>query len=447
MKLPVIPGFHPEAFEKYFKNTGFLMIGKVGSLAIKMLVGFTVANYLGKEQNGIINYANSFVVIFFAIAALGLDQFIVRDLVNLPKKKGAILGTAISLKVIGALLIIPLCIIIYPFFSNSATPVNYVLIISFIGFFQAFNVIEAYYQAQVKAKNIMLVNIIANIISALVKLLFVYLKLPIIWFIWALVIDAILLSIGYCSIYLSQHKTFSGWTYQSSTAKELLKKSWPLMFSAVLVVIYMKIDQLMIGRMLGEGALGIYSTVVPLSEAWYFVPVAIVSSVFPAIIHAKREDEARYLKRLQNLYDLMVIISLLIALTISLTSDMIYQLVYKPEYASGAQVLSIHVWAGIFVFLGSASGQYLINEGYTKIALLRTGLGAIVNIILNIVLIPKMGISGAAWATLAAYATATFVILFTKKTRAQGFMMLKSLFLISFLQKIVQHFISQRSSK
>jgi O-antigen/teichoic acid export membrane protein len=198
----------------------------------------------------------------------------------------------------------------------------------------------------------------------------------------------------------------------------------------------MKIDQLMIGRILGSEALGVYNTVVPLSEAWYFIPMSIVSSVFPAIINAKAEDQQRYQKRLQNLYDLMVAISLVIALIMTFASGLIYQIILKPEYSSGAPVLAVHVWAGIFVFLGVASSQYLINEGLTQLSLLRTAVGAIVNILLNLILLPRFGIIGAAWATLAAYAASTFFILFFNKTAKQGVMMLKSLLLISLLQKI-----------
>ncbi|ADY53735.1 polysaccharide biosynthesis protein [Pseudopedobacter saltans DSM 12145] len=437
MKFPVIPGFDANAFQKYLKNTGFLLVGKVGSLIIKMLVGFAVANYLGKAQNGILNYANSFVIVFLAIAALGLDQFVVREFVKNEEKKETILGTSVRLKLLGVLLILPLIYCIYPLYSNPQTPVEYVLIVALTGFFQAFNVLDSFYQAQVKAKNIMIVNIVANILSAILKLLFIFLHLPIIWFIWAFVIDAALLSIGYCSIYRKKEGSIFDWHFNKKLARNLLSKSWPLMFSAVLVSIYMKIDQLMIGRMLGEDSLGIYSTVVPLSEAWYFVPIAIVSSVFPAIITAKKQNEQRYQKRLQNLYDLMVLISVLIALMVSILAPYIYKIAYKPEYFSGASVLSIHVWAGVFVFLGSASGQFLINEGYTNISLYRTAIGAAVNICLNLLLLPLIGIKGAAWASLIAYACATFTIFLFRNSRKQGLMMLKSLFFISLFQQAI----------
>ncbi|HJP62281.1 MAG TPA: polysaccharide biosynthesis C-terminal domain-containing protein, partial [Mucilaginibacter sp.] len=121
-------------------------------------------------------------------------------------------------------------------------------------------------------------------------------------------------------------------------------------------------------------------------------------------------------------------------------SGLIYHIAYHnhPAFWTGAPVLSVHVWAGIFVFLGSASGQYLIAEGYTRLSMLRTGVGAIVNIVLNIFWIPRYGIMGAAYATLIAYCVATFFIVLIPKTRRQGLMMLRSLFLFSLFQKLIK---------
>lgn len=436
MRIPAIPGFDQSAFEKYFKNTGWLMLGRVGSLFIKMVISFAVTNYLGKGQNGILNYANSFVIMFMAVAGLGLDSFIVRELVREPQRRDEILGTSLVLKVIASIGIIPVIVLGYLVFPDEHTPVKYVMILSFTGLFQAFNIIDAYFQAQVRAKFIMYVNIAGNLISALVKFALILLELPLEYFVGALLFDAFLLAAGYLLIYRSQNYRIRNWTFSSALARALLSKSWPLMFAAVLVTIYMKIDQVMIGRILGTEALGIYSTVVPLSEVWYFIPMSIVGSVFPAIINARAESMDRYQRRLQNLYDLMVGISLTIAIFMTFASGFIYDLVYKPEFASGAPVLSLHVWAGIFVFLGVASGQYLINEGLTQLSLFRTAVGALVNILLNLVLLPKFGIIGAAWATLTAYAFATFSIIFIPRTRDQGIMMIKSLFLISLIQKL-----------
>lgn len=440
MKLPHIKGFDQDALHKYFKNTGWLILARVGSLLIKVLVGFAIANYLGKDQNGLLNYPQAFIAFFIAAAALGLDGFTTRELLKHPEKKNELLGTALSLKLVGGLLAMPLIYIGYlvnqNFFTPTQTPLSYILIIGLSGITQAFYITDSYFQATVQAKYVTFTQIFGNIISALIKLLLILNHAELIWFIWAIFFDTVILAFGYFYFYHKKAGSLFKWKYKKNIAKHLLSNAWPLAFSAILVSLYMKIDQLMVDNYLGSGQLGIYSTVVQLSESWYFIPVAIVTSVFPAIMNAKRDDPERYQKRLQNMYDLMVWMSLSIAIVTTFISPLAYRIIYKEEFWTGAHVLSVHVWAGIFVFLGSASGQYLIAEGYTKISLIRTAVGAAVNIVLNIYLIPKFGIMGAAMATLAAYFVATFFILAIPKTHRQGLMMLKSLFLVSLFQKI-----------
>ncbi|RYD96168.1 MAG: flippase, partial [Sphingobacteriales bacterium] len=112
-----------------------------------------------------------------------------------------------------------------------------------------------------------------------------------------------------------------------------------------------------------------------------------------------------------NLFDLMVWLSLSFAIVNSIGSPLIYKL-FKPEFAAAAPVLAVHVWGSLFVFLGVASSQFLITEGYNKLTFVRTGVGAVINIALNFLLIPTMGMMGTAIATVIAYFSATFLILF-----------------------------------
>jgi len=440
MKLPTLPGFDPQAFEKYFKNTSWLMIARVGTLAIKMLTGIAVANYLGSSENGMLNYPMAIITFFMAASALGLDAFITRELLQRPQSKNLLLGTAFGMRLFSGVLMLPLIYFTYLIIHTTSTikpeiPFNFIVIVSFICIIQSINIIDSYFQSQVQGKKIMVVQVVANLFSALVKIIFILTEAPLIYFICALLADYVFLAIGYFLMYQKGNESILNWKFDIDLAKSLIKKAWPLAFSAILVTLYMKIDQVMIGSLMGSSSLGVYSTVVNLSESWYFIPVATVAAVFPAIMNARREDQNRYQNRLQNLYDLMSFLSVGIALIMTFASPVIYRILYSNDYIGGAEILSIHIWAGIFVFLGTASGQYLIAEGYTKLALIRTAAGALVNIILNLWWIPIFGIKGAAWASLIAYGVATFYIILIPKTRQQGIMMLKSIFQINLIKK------------
>ncbi|RYY19184.1 MAG: flippase [Chitinophagaceae bacterium] len=438
MKIPKIPGFDQEALEKYVKNTGWLMMARVGSLAVKMLINIALANYLLKHKLGILNYPMTIATFFIAMAALGLDGFVTRELLKNPEKEHKLLGTAFFMKLAGGLIILPLVYLTYVVlnhFSQAGAPFYYVLIVSLTGVFQSFNIIDSYFQSRTQGKYIMRVQVVANLLSAATKGLFIILNLSLTWFVAALLFDAALLAFGYLYVYNQNGGKVFKWSFDRSLAKFLLAKSWPLALSAILVTVYMKIDQLMITQYLGAGPLGVYTNPVQWAESCYFIPVAIVMSVFPAIMNARRDDPERYQRRMQNLYDLMVWISLSLAICVSIAAPFIFSW-YNPEFAEGAHILSILIWASVFAFLGTASGQYLIAEGYTKLTMTRTAVGAVINIVLNIFWIPKYGIQGAAYATLIAFAASTFWILLIPKTRAQGIMMLKSLFLITLFGRL-----------
>jgi O-antigen/teichoic acid export membrane protein len=435
MRIPGIPGFDQQALEKYFKNTGMLFIGRVGSLIIKMLVSISVANYLHPGNNGILSGGIVYIYFFSAIATLGLDQFIVKELHQFPENRDQILGTSFWMKILAGIFCIPLIWLAYHIYPAKGTPYSYVLIFSSIGVIQAFTVIDSYFQSQVQSKYIMQVQITGNLLSAAIKLGLIYTRMPLIYFVYAYAFDFLLLSIGYYFTYQRKGRSLSQWTYNSTLAKKLLNSSWPLIISGIMVALYMKIDQIMLQNMAGVKEAGVYATVATLSEAWNFVPSVIVTSLFPAILNARRDEPERYNKRIQNLYDLMVYLSMPVAIIVTFASPLIYKL-YRPEYAYAAPVLSVHIWSGIFVFLGAASGQYLIAENLNKLTFIRTGFGAIVNIVLNLILIPKMGMMGAAIATLVAYASSTMFLLFIPKTHKQGINMLRSIFFISRIKNI-----------
>jgi polysaccharide biosynthesis protein len=171
----------------------------------------------------------------------------------------------------------------------------------------------------------------------------------------------------------------------------------------------MKIDQVMIQDMLGSEAVGQYAAATRLSEIWYFIPTILVSSLFPAIVNARKQSEELYYSRLQKLFDLVVWIAIVIALPMTFLSDMIVDILYGKQYSQAASVLMIHIWASIFVFLGVISSNWYINENLQLLAFLRAFYGMISNIFLNLLLITKYGIQGAAIATLISYMIVDFI--------------------------------------
>jgi len=395
---------------KYFKNTSWLFAEKILRMIVGLFIGVWVARYLGPEQFGIFSYAQSFVGLFTAIATLGLDGIVVRELVKDETRRDELIGTAFWLKLMGAFAVLCFLAIAINFTSNDTSSNILIFIIASATVFQSFNVVDMYFQAKVMSKFVVYSNVISLFITSLVKIALILNEAPLIAFAWVVLFDSFILACGFIYFYIknSQSKMLRLKFYKS-TAIKLLKDSWPLILSGIVISIYMKIDQIMIKEMLGSEAVGQYAAAVRLSEAWYFIPMVIASSLFPAIINAKKVSEELYYKRLQKLYDLMVWMAIAIAIPMTFMSDWIVELLYGGDYNQSGRVLMIHIWAGIFVFLGVAFGKYLAAENLTKKSLYKSLFGVFVNILFNYLLIPMYGIYGAAIATLIGQFFANYV--------------------------------------
>lgn len=423
-------------FKKYFVNTSWLFIERIIRMASSFLVGVYVVRYLGPAKFGLLSYAVSFVGLFTVISTLGMDNIIVRELVKDEKKRDELLGTTFILKIIGAIVAIVFIVIALRFTDNDNFTNLLIFIIASGTIFQSFNVIQYYFQSKVLLKYVVYVQVFSTILSAVIRLLLIYFNMALIYFAIITLLLSIISASGFIVMYTKQKLNLLNWRPKYDLAKKILNNCWPLIFAGIANSVNLKIDQVMIKSMLDIEAVGNYAVAVRISELWYFVPMAITNSLIPAIINAKKISEKLYYERLQKLYDLMLWLAIGIALPVMLLSDNIINLLFGIQYQGAADVLKIHIWAGVFVFLGIANGKYLLAENYIMIGSLRTFIAAITNVTLNIILIPKYGINGAAIATLISYFIHTFLIVLIPKTYRNSVLMFKSFSILGCIKRM-----------
>ena len=350
-------------FIKYFKNTSWLFVEKIFRVLVGLFVGIWVARYLGPEQFGLFSYAQSFVGLFTVIATLGLDNILIRELVMDKNRKYELIGTAFCLKCMGAFIVLFMLSIVISLISNDIQTNILVFIIASATIFQSVNVVDFYFQSKVMSKYIVYVNIIGLFISSLIKIILILNEASLIAFAWVVLFDSFILAIGYLYFYFKNNsfKIIKKLNFNKTVAIDLLKNSWPLILTGLVISLYTKIDQVMIKEILDNESVGQYAAAVRLSDAWYFIPVVLSASLFPAIINAKGISEELYYSRLQKLYNLLVLIAIVIALLMTFLSSWLVELLYGAQYHEAGKVLLIHVWAGVFVFLGVASGKMVYN--------------------------------------------------------------------------------------
>lgn len=418
-----------QGFLKYFKNTSWVFFERIFRMTINLFVFVWVARYLGPEKFGLISYSIAFVGLFSIFASLGLDEIVVRKLVQNKIMTSEIIGTSFVLKLLASFIVlVSLSIILSTLFIDQQTNI-FILIISTSLIFQSFNVIEFFFQSKVLSRYVVFANIITLVLSSLIKISLVLIEADLLLFVLVFLIDSIVLAAGLIYFFIRHSgQSLKKINFKWNLAITLLKESWPLILSGFVISIYLRIDQVMIKHLIDDNSVGLYAAAIKVSEIWYFIPIVIASSLFPAILNSKETNIGLYEKRIQGFYVLLFYLAILIILPVNFFSDWIIYVLYGDEFIEAASILLIHVWACIFVFLGVASSKWLIAEGLQIYIAINNAIGAILNIILNYFFIQNIGVDGAAWATLISQFTASYLCLVVwSKTRINFIYLSKSI--------------------
>jgi O-antigen/teichoic acid export membrane protein len=426
-----IPGFLRHRLEgrpdlqKILLNTGWLFADKILRMGIGLFVGIWIARYLGPEQFGLLSYAQAFVAIFSSISSLGLESIVVRNLVRVPDNRNEILGSAFFLRLVGGVVSFLIAIIAVFIVKHDDLFTCLLVGVIALGFiFQAFDTVDMLFQAKVISKFTILPKQVTFMMASVIKVFLVAYSAPLVAFAWVGVVEALAGACGLAIAYKFYGYSLFSWSVNKKQMKNLLADSWPLIFSGIVIMIYMRIDQVMLGSMSGNKEVGIYAVAVGLAEAWYFFPGAIATSMFPSIVNAKETDEELFYCRLQRLYNVMALLGFVVAVPITFTAGWLVELLYGPAYAKAGPQLAVLVWAGLFVNLGIARSSFLTVMNWTRLHLVTVSMGCVINIVLNCLLIPRYGGLGAVIASCAAYWFAAHGICFLYRPLFRTGMML-----------------------
>lgn len=396
-----------------YKNIAWLFFEHVFKIIIGLFVGVWIARYLGPENYGMLNYAIAYISIFSIISKAGLDSIVMRELSINNTENNKIMGTAFTLKILSSLAMTLACVItVFLIHPNDSQLRVLIIIISISMIFQTHDIFEFWFRAKVRSKLTVIAKNTVYFTMAIIRVILLILEADVLAFVIAITVETSLLFIALTISYYIDGNKLSNWRISITIAKKMLSDSWPLILSGMVIMVYMRIDQLMINRIVGNIELGKYSAAVRLSEYWSFIPVIIMHSMFSGLAEKVKKKEEEGLSELQNLSNLMVYIGYIIAIPIMLFSNEIINVLYGSEYFGSGIILSIYVWSGIFTNLTIARNAYLSIINKTKLHFLTSAVGATINVLLNLYLIPRYGGTGAAFATLISYSVHSYFISF-----------------------------------
>ncbi len=406
-------------FQRYFKNFSWMFSGRIFSLAVAFCINIYLARYLGPGNFGLFNYIINFVGLFGFVSSLGIESIANREIVKNHEQKDLIVGTSFYLKIFGSICAVLSIFIISKLTTSEPVTLLLIMLYSFNYIFSAFNVIDIYFQSQAMSKYSSLIYISTGVLSATLKILVIFFHSGIIWLVLISLLESVITAVGLVYIFIVKGHSLKKWGFNNKIARVILSDSWPIMISSVAWMIYMKIDQVMVKNMLGNEQAGVYAVAAKLSEFWYFVPSYICMSIFPAIINAKKTSIELYEKRLSKLYFFVFWLSFFVGVATIIFSKFVINKIFGNVYAGAIPVLQIYVWAGIAVSLMYVLYYYLVAENNTKINAYSAIIGAVINVFLNLILIPRYGIIGSAVATLISYVAVTVSVLLLEKEKTQ----------------------------
>ena len=410
------------------ENVSWLAMGRVIRIAFGATIGVWVARYLGPADFGRINYVVAFVSLFLVVVPLGLPSVMVKEMVEDPPRRQKVLAVALVLQSLtAALAYLAAIAVMWMSQTDDRALVLMTALYAASGLSKPANAFRTWFEAEVRSKYLVWVDFIILLVFAAAKVLAILLNGGI----WAILLiqtlETTASNIGVAIAYRRVTKGRVGLAWDRGEARHLMAQSWPLIISAVGLILYLRIDQVMLGTLSTESEVGIYSAALRLSEVWYTLPVILVGTLFPAIVRAREKGPAVYNARILMLLEMLIGASVLIAVGVTLAAQPLVDLLYGPAYAGVGAVLSMHIWAAIFIFIGTVTGKWYLLEGIRHLNITRNFLGAGANVALNFWAIPAYGAWGAAVATLISYIIANYLAdllsararpLFWQKTRA-----------------------------
>ena len=427
MKIPLLSNMNPNR-DKILKNFSWILSGKIFQIIGGFLVSAIVARSLGPDLFGAINYSISFCAFLHIFSFISHPTVIKKELINTPEHHNAIMGSSIFLISITNLIIFFLSAI-YLFHFNSETDLTkpIIFILSLELFARPFSGIIFWFESEVKSNYIVKSLSISFMLLWCTRLYLVYINATLSWHAVALLAQPIISFASLIYFYIKLHGSIFLWRPSKLFLIKILKQSTPLLFAGISSLIFFKIDNIMIGKLLDNKAVGLYTVATKLSIPWLVITAGIVPSVLPSIFKARKTNINNYYSKLQKVFSLTTLLAVSIGTFVTFTADFWVKLFFSTQYASSAAILKIHIWSLLFISWNDTQHQWDVAEQYLKFALFRSVTAAIINVFLNLLLIPKLGASGAASATITSFFLSSFALnIFNKKAHIVMKMELKS---------------------
>ena len=388
--------------KEFIKNTSYVTVAKLFENIFAYLIIIMITRYLGAEGLGQYSFIFSFVGLFFIFSDFGLTPMMTKDLAKDFSDINKYASNVLTLKLILTLA----SLLIYCGSLLFIGKENLFLALILAGFIEVSNKIFSFSKSILRVQHNGKVIALVNVGERLIALIGAFIVLPItgdlFWFVFVLFISYMVKSVvSYLSV--KDYFDFS-FTLNWKFLLDLLKKGYPFMFIGIFAMIYVRMDTVMLSFLKNDEVVGWYNAGYKLINVFNMFPALLLTFGFPLFSQYFAEDNKKALKNLfKKLIQISLIVIIPIAIIVFIFGQRIINLIYGINTIEAANAFNILIVADIFIYLTMIMGRLISAADKQKLFMKIAGVGAIINIVLNFILIPEYSLNGAGVATLITY--------------------------------------------
>lgn len=391
-----------------FGNFYWLFIERVLRIISAFGINVLLARSMSMDEFGVLMFAQSVVMLFLVVGALGLESIVIKEVVGGNEDYKAIIGTCLILRLGFSVLLVGVLNVIVSQIGYSETQKLVIYILSASLVFHSFDVLGFYYKARMNGRLYSIVYTGVLVVGVLIKVVLFVIDAGLLWYAVSFVLDILISAVFLCVSFGVFRLYHTLWLFSWRLAKRLLVDCWPLVVSSGVIFLFSRVDQLMIESYLGAADVGVYSIAVKIADIGLVLPMVIISAYMPRVLEDKKICRDRYKTSMLRLYEILIVVALFICVVVSICADFIVQNAYGNRYGEASEALSVLIWSSVFAVMGVASTEWLISEGLQKLRLVRAVIGVVLNVVMNMIFIPRYGIIGAAFSTVIAQAVSAY---------------------------------------
>lgn len=388
--------------QRIARNTGLLFSAQILIYALGFFSMAYIARYLGAANYGIISFALAFTAIFAILADIGLSYLMMREVARDKSLASKYILNISVMKIVLVTVTFGLIALTVNLMGYPQQTINVVYVIGLYVIFNSFNgMFYSIFQAHERMEYLSIAQVLNAALILAGIILAVKHSLSVVEFGWIYFLAT--------AVTLVYSLVITRWKFPDSLlwpprrtdwdwglCKQILKQAWPFALSSIFAMIYYYISTVMLSKMKGDEVVGWYNAAFRLMQLPLVLTAVFNTAIFPVMAQFSISSRASLEFTYQKYFKYMLLLGIPIGVGTTLVADQFIQLIFGKGYEPAIVTLQILIWSVVFILLSSVFGRLIESLNKQVITTIYCAIGAVLNIVLNLLLIHRYSYTGAA---------------------------------------------------